>query len=483
MSHENVCRRLTPIRVLAVLLLVLSGAFFPKGTGILASDGLSPHEILTAPEAGAVRAAFAAGDWAEARALVETLCQETGDYPAPGLLMAWLHLTHGDRPEFESRCAEVIDQRPNDPQVWYVLTESALADGRWIEASLLLERGDSLLAAMSDSGEHPQRTRALQTDSLFLAARLAEAQGKYSLAEEKYRFLRDQDPQNDSYALRLGSVLLEEGKTDEAVRLFDAARELNRQNLPGWLIAADLLHRRGKREEAGALVDNALGGEMSDDGDAAGEDPERVYLLSEIVRLLLKWNRLEEAEKWIAKIPSSFSVGRTLAGRLALFQEDYSRAEKEFRQAQLAGRDDFETLNGYILALAELDEARLRQAHRLAEDMVKKYPRADEAAATLGWIEFLLGETDAAWKRLETILNAGSFTPTEAYYMAETALDRGDTMLCETLLDLALEQGDNFPKRQAAEKLRQMLRGSDAAEESAPEGNSGDAAGAAATQE
>lgn len=483
MSLKNVRRRLTPMCVLAVFLPVFLGVFLPRGAVILAGDGLSPREILAAPDAGAVRTAFAAGDWTEARALLEALCQEHPDFPAPRLLMAWLHLTHGDRPEFENCCAEVIDQRPEDPQVWYVLTESALADGRWIEASLLLDRGDSLLAAWSDSEKLIGRARALKTDSLFLAARLAEARGQYASAEEKYRLLCDQDPQNDSYALRLGSVLLEEGKTDEAVRLFDSARELNRQNLPGWLIAADLLHRRGKREEAGTLVDGALSGETLDDWDTTGEQSEGVYLFSELVRLLLKWNRLEEAEKWIARIPSAFSVSRTLAGRLALFQEDYPRAEKEFRLARLAGRDDFETLNGYILALAELDDARLRQASRLAEELVKKYPRVDEAAATLGWIEFLMGETDTAWKRFETILNGGSFTPTEAYYMAETALDRGDTMLCETLLDLALEQEDNFPKRQAAVKLREALRGSHTAEESTPDGNSGDTAGAAATQE
>lgn len=465
MFHKTIYCRLTAPRVFAALFLLLSGMFILENTAIFAADGFSPYEVLISPGTNAARLAYVSGDWRQTREILEELSRDNPQFPAPGLLMAWLHLTYGDREQFQRCCAEVIEQLPKDPQVWYVLAESALADGRWIEASLLLERGDSILAALSDSGEFPERTRALKTDSLFLAARLAEAEGKFVSAEEKYRLLRERDPENDSYCLRLGSVLLEEEKIDEAVKLFDTAKELNRRNLPGWLLAADLLHRQGKGEKARGLVDGALSDETLGNLEITDEDSEGVSVLSDLVRLLLKWNRLDEAERWIAKIPPTLSVRRTLTGRLALFREDYPRAEMEFRQARLAGRDDFETLNGYILALAERDDARLRQACRLAEEQVKKYPRLDEAAATLGWTEFLLGETETAWKRFEPILDSGSFTPTDAYYMAEIALERGDESLCGTLLDLALGQGDYFPKYQAAVRLRDTLRGFETASE------------------
>ena len=285
-----------------------------------------------------------------------------------------------------------------------------------------------------------------------LTSRLLEEKGDLAGAEESIRRILERAPKSVAACRSLGWLLLLQNRLDEAEKTFDRMAALDPTNPPGWLESALLLDERGQSAEAKKIADEHFTVENAKDSD---EKQERILL--PVIRLYLKWNRLDAARKLIETLDDRSAERHKLAGRLSLYDERFSEAEAEYQKALFLTPDDFQAQNGYALALAEQGGGKLRQANDLARENQKRYPNSQEAAASLGWTELLLGRTDRSEALFAPILESGSFTPTTAYYLAESALGHEDRELALTLLHLALDQEENFPKRTAAEKLLQEL--------------------------
>lgn len=427
-------------------------AVFGMGASLGAADVNAPISVLARPQNASGVASFGQGDFEGAYRFFAASYVQDAELPPPAILLAVLHLARGEYDEFYRSCARAVKENPLDPESWFRLGEIAVNEGRLVEASLLLERGNEVLAQFEkqDGRDTSAGTRFdyLKNDALSLGSRLAEAAGDLDQAETLLRELTARSEQNDAARLSLGWILLERGKTDEALAEFDAARELNGRNLPGFLTAVVLLDRRRQTDEAQKLADERFDPEnMAENAD----------YLPQMVQLYLKWNRIEQAEKIVAALPADSFERRCLSGRIALYRGDYPKAASEYQAALIPKPDDFEARNGYALALAEINEAKRSQAKQIAAENAKRQPDSAEAAATLAWIEFLSGQTERADERLRPIFQTGSFTPTTAYYLAEVALALGENDLCKTLLDLALGQDENFPKRADAKHLAERL--------------------------
>lgn len=437
--------------------LILTAAIFvlaaiARIASLGAADVNAPMLVLARPENAPGVASFGQGDYEGAYRLFAAMYVQDPELPPPAILLAVLHWARGEYDEFYRNCARAVKENPLDPESWFRLGEIAVNEGRLVEASLLLERGNEVLARFEK--ENGRSTGAgtrfdyLKNDALSLGARLFEASGDFDRAEKLLRELTARSDQNDAARLSLGWILLERGKTDEALAEFDAARELNGRNLPGFLTAVVLLDRRRQTAEAQKLADERF-------------DPENMAknadYLPQMVQLYLKWNRLDQAEKIVGALPADSFGRRCLSGRIALYRGDYPKAESEYQAALLQNSDDFQARNGYALALAEINEAKRSQAKKIAAENFKRKSDSEEAAATLAWIELLSGQTERADELLRPIFENGSFTPTTAYYLAEVALALGENDLCGTLLDLALGQDENFPKRADAARLAKRL--------------------------
>ncbi len=439
---------------LFVSLLILSltlGSLFAADSHALAT-------ILNRDSMRDVRLTFSSGNDDEAYRMMAEMAREDSEFPPPAVLLAALHLTKGERTQYNQFCARAIQENPNDPQPWLMLAEMALAEDRLVEANLLLEKS---VAALERFSAEPNRNTgsgsryfSLWNSFLSTSAYLAQKQGDYSSAVQFLLTLKENLPQEDGPCLTLGQLYLQMEMYDDAIREFDEARALNRLNLPGWLIAAELLDRDNQTEKAKELARNHFNETELVQSLNAAEVGE---ILGDWCRLLLKWNQLDEAEELLNKYSSGILQYHQLLGRLALLREDYQKAEKEYQSAQLRGATDFDTLNGYALALCELDAARLKRAAGLAKENLKRNPHLEEAIATLAWIELLQGNVDGAWERIHPLLDSGSFTPTTAYFIAEIAFALEEEDLCRTLLNLALEQNGAFPKRAAAVRLKESL--------------------------
>lgn len=409
----------------------------------------SPDAVLERSELQPAISAFRRGELEVAYRLFAKAREADAEISSPGVLTAFLCSRSGDSQGMYRYLAKSVEEFPNDPEAWLQLGDLAIQEGRLVEAKLLLERGDEILvrlekAVTSDS----PRFRYLREESLALAARLAEERGETERALEIMNRLIQYSPQNDAAHTSVGWLLFGQGRLSEAEAAFDRARQIEPSNLVGWLMVVRLLDRAGKTQEAQNLFDQRF---VPSEIEPAAR--------SQAIRLLLKWNRLERAREQIEAMPNDSVDRHNLAGRLALFGDDYFQAEKEFQAGLFLDPNNFTAGNGYALALAEQENAaKLHQALEIARRNRQRYTDSEEATATLGWLEYLDGRTERADDLLRPILESGSFSPTTAYYLAEMANERSDRLLAAKLLEMALGQDEMFPKRAAAENLQKEMK-------------------------
>ena len=364
-----------------------------------------------------------------------------------GVLTALFFFQEGNLAQTHEFLNRAIAESPNDPEAWYRLARLAADDQRYPELELLLMRGDESLNAFAESNGNADRLLFLKGESVALSARLAQGKGNLSSAESKMREFTALYPDNGDGYLSLGYLLLQQDKTDEAIAEFSRAKERNPNLLSGWLTAASLLNGRGDTETAFRLLD-----EHKNDIGLSPAD------FSRMASLFFKRGKLDEVVRIKEHLPVGSLDRFKWDGLLASSGGDYVTAEKAYQDALKAAPDDFESINGLILAIADQGkEERQQDVLNRADRFRRRYPQSDEAAGTYAWVEFRCGNTERAEDVLLPILDRGGLTPTSAYYLACIVLCRKDNALAEQLLDSALASPDFFPKRADAEKLRESL--------------------------
>ncbi len=407
-----------------------------------------------APVPGAPRFAegvdlFYQGDAEAAYQVFDAAQKADPSLPPAGVTVALLSRQKGDLPQTHLYLARAIKENPADPEAWYRLGEIAADEKRLTELELLRERADSLLNAFaeSDAGKASPRLSFLRSESISLAARGLEEAGDLAASEAKMREYIKLNPENAEGYLSLGYLLLRQDKNDEALEVFSLAKERNPSLFAGWLTAAVLFEEKGNAEEASRLLD-----QHRSDGQLA------VFELSRIARMLYRRGRLDEAREAAERIPAKTLDRLRWDGLFAYSEGDAEKAAAAYREALRNAPNDFDVMNGLILALAEQGKtSSLTEAFEKADRFRRSHPQSDEAAGTLAWVEFCRGNADRAEDMLLPILYRGGLTPTSAVYLACAAFSRKENDLARQLLVSALAEPAFFPKRSEAEKLLKSL--------------------------
>jgi tetratricopeptide (TPR) repeat protein len=367
-----------------------------------------------------------------------------------GVILALLFKQEGDLRQAHKYLGRAAAESPDDPETWYRLAELAADDARIPEFGLLREKGDMLLAAFAatEAGRDSPRLRFLRSESISLAARALQEAGDLPASEAKMREYIELNPESGEGYMSLGYLLLRQGKIEEAIGQFTRAKEFAPAFFAGWLTAASLLEEERKHDDAVRLVDEHL-----TDADLTVAD------LSRLSRLLYRWGRLDDARQTVSRIPPKSLDRLKWEGLLAYSDGNAEKAEKMYREALRTAPDDFDVLNGLVLALAEQGKnSLLPEALEKANRLHRKYPLSDEAAGTLAWVEFHRGNLDRAEDILFPILNRGSLTPTSAFYLACAAIYRKNNDLARQLLGSALAEPTFYPKRTDAQKLLETIK-------------------------
>jgi Tfp pilus assembly protein PilF len=150
---------------------------------------------------------------------------------------------------------------------------------------------------------------------------------------------------------------------------------------------------------------------------------------------------------------------KILRGVVAIFQKDYTTAERYFELARLQSPRNFAAGNDLALALIEQDDkTKQLRALEYAESNVKLYQRNAEAASTYGWVLYRLGRFDEAEKWLQAAVSSGQVSPDTAYYYARLLKERGRDAPAKQWLEGALKSTAPFAMRQEATALLEKLK-------------------------
>ena len=403
------------------------------------------------PEAEAAVDAYLAGKPELAYRLLKDVYDANPDSDPPGVMLALLYSNNERFLEMRRELEKTAEDYPDDPEAFLQLAGIDVREGRYLEARLLLDRADELNAEYAARFPESTRIAYLREEALNVRALLAERRGRYDEAAELTQKVVDANPKNVQARWNLGYLAVKRNLLDDAEKAFDQAAELDERLWPGWLQVATTLDAEDRLDEAferlqgqSALIETASRRERA-----------------QLARLYLRWNKLDEAAALVGELEAEGKNdfdGWTLRGWVALYAGGYAVAEDAFRRATFIDGTSFEASNGLALALLDQrNKEKLAQARAIAAKNYRAYPDSQDAAATYAWTLFLSGAAREADAIFGPMLDSGEFSATVAYYLAEIANVREDKSLALTLLDLALRQKGNFPKRAAALELRKII--------------------------
>jgi len=206
------------------------------------------------------------------------------------------------------------------------------------------------------------------------------------------------DPLYPLTLMREGSMLLQQGRYDDALKQFEKARKLQPTNATVYNMIGLCYLRKGQFHEALKAFDHAL--ELIPSFSDALNNRGLTYLA-------MKQYRMAEVD-FLAVLADVtyphrkevyYNLGMTQLGR-----GDLRAAEENFRKAIVPPRAVFEA----YLRLAEIfqKQGRLDDAIRMLEDARLEFPDRVEARLELGKLQLATGRTEEARENLQAVIDA-----------------------------------------------------------------------------
>ena len=224
------------------------------------------------PSARLVRSASLAGlgDVDQTRAVLKSLIQDYPKLEAAYLQLGLLSMLEKRYDEAEDLLRKHYQPGSGDFGPLKAIIDIYLKKNQFEKA---------LAITQQELGKFPQSAELLQ-----LLGETAARAGRYDLAIEQYRKLRQLQPQSLNVAVQLGLLLAAHGQFDQALSQFQAARGINASDPLVPALTARVLEQAGRRKEAiagyreslrldpeNASVMNNLAYALSQTGDDAGE--------------------------------------------------------------------------------------------------------------------------------------------------------------------------------------------------------------------
>lgn len=389
------------------------------------------------------------------RALLERVKSNDAKLPPPGVMMATLWLSVNQLQPARSELEDTVVKFAADPEPYLMLGDLAFQDRRITDADTLFNRAVELTKAYNDN---PKRKRDFEIRGHAGTAAVAEARKQWAKAEEQLRAWIALDPDSASARQRLGIVLYQLSKPQEALEQFREAKKLDDKAVQPELAMARLYDEAKKRETAKKLIEAAI--------KEAPKDPA-------VLLAAAQWY-LGQGDTETAKIKADDALkldpksidAKIVRGAVARMARDYKTAEQLFGEAHTQSPGNFPAGNSLALVLIESDSKEARQrALEMAEVNValhqKNSPQQVNALTTLAWVYYKLGRREDAEQILTQITQNNLLTTDGAYYVSRLLSDRGDTQRAQKILEEVLANDQIFPTRRDAEDLLARLKKGD----------------------
>lgn len=386
------------------------------------------------------------------RAILERAKSNNPKLPPPGVMMATLWLAVSQMAPAREELENAAVNYPADPEAYLKLGDLAFGEGRITDSDVLFQKASDLTAAF---GDNPKRKRDFDIRCEAGTAAVAERRRQWEKAQKHLAKWIELDPDNAGSRIRMGNVLFQLGKEQDALTEYKEAKKIDKNAPLPELAMAQRNDEARKRDAAKKWVQDAI--------KAAPNDP-AVLLFA--ARWYLQQNDLEAARasaEAALKIDANNLEGKFVRGLVARVAQDYKTAEKFLNEAQFQSPGNFDVTNSLALVLIESeDEASRRRALELADTNVAKYrentPQQIPAVTTLAWVFYKLGRREDAERILEQVRRSNALSTDGAYYVAKILSDRGERDLARKILDEVLANDPMFATRRDAESLLAKLK-------------------------
>ncbi|MCE9554206.1 MAG: tetratricopeptide repeat protein [Planctomycetes bacterium] len=413
----------------------------------LASDQSTQNLIKKNPELTAAFDKLKQNDRAGTLKALKEVVANKPTLPPAELLLARFLLDNGNVARGMYELDGAAAAHPQDPGVYLSLAGLALAQGRFTEATLLLEKTEKLLASLPDSNP---RKKSIQ----FIAHNhWATVHGRFERwadARDRLKEVLKMEPDNAMGHYRLAHSLfgLKEGQKGYAE--FQAAYKQNKK-LPTPPIAVVMYYQGANQPELADKWMDFAEKEFGQDG------PTRLFLGTG------QWQRgnISEAKRHAqaaaAATPDSPAV-LFLQGVIAHYDGDLKTAEDKLEAAFKAAPSDFQVRDHLAKVLIQnANPDKRNRALALAQQTAQSAQNNRDAIATLAWVLYNSGQTESALQAMG-IVTQGPISGDAAYFVGRVLIDRKQNDDARKLLESALENKPLFVHRRDAEKLLQQLK-------------------------
>jgi tetratricopeptide (TPR) repeat protein len=386
------------------------------------------------------------------RALLERARSNNPKLPPPGVMMSVLWLGVNQLPPARAELEDTAVKFPADPESYLVLGDLAFQERRITEADVLFAKATELTAAFT---ENAKRKRDFEIRCHAGSGAVAEARKQWAEAQRHLSGWLELDPDNASAHQRLGIVLFQLGKPEDALKQFREAKKLDEKAVHPELAMARLYDDAKQRDTARKLIEQAV--------KSSPEDP-AVLLAS--AQWYLGQNDLAAATKNVEralKLDEKSLEGKVVRGAIARVARDYETARKFFNDAHVQSPGNFPASNSLALVLVEAEDKESRQrALEMAEANTAMHregsPHQVNALTTLAWVYYKLGRREDAEKILSQITQNNQLTTDGAFYVAKLLADRGEKDRARKILEEVLDNDAMFATRADAADLLAAIK-------------------------
>ena len=386
------------------------------------------------------------------RALLERARSNNPKLPPPGVMMSVLWLGVNQLQPARAELEDTAVKFPGDPEPYLMLGDLAFQDRRITDADVLFLKATELTTAFT---ENAKRKRDFEIRCHAGSGAVAESRKQWDVAQKHLSGWLELDPDNASARQRLGIVLFQLGKEQEALAEFKEAKKLDEKAVHPELAMARLYDDAKQRDTAKKLIEQAV--------KSAPQDP---AVLLATAQWYVGQNDLPaatvNADKALKLDPKSLEA-KVVRGAIARVARDYTTAEKFFNEAHVQSPGNFPASNSLALVLVETDDKESRQrALEMAEANVAMHrdgsPHQANALTTLAWVYYKLGRREDAEKILSQISQNNQLTTDGAYYVAKLLVDRGEKDRARKILEEVLTNEAMFATRADAVDLLATLK-------------------------
>jgi predicted Zn-dependent protease len=392
-------------------------------------------------------AAFNAGKKEDCLRYLDEARARQPQIPVSELMFARLCLAAGFTQEGLQSLEEVAGDHPEDPSVHLTLGQVAAAAGRQSDAQLQFSEALRLPKPVAWSDV---QCRRFEADCLSELAQMAELRSAWRQARGWLERLVAIESNSVTARWRLSRAKLALGDHSGARDQLEFAVKRNDQLISSDFQLGVLFEQLRELDLARTHYEAAV-----------ASFPDKAPIRVAAARFYLDAGQVNQAKEHLAHaqtLQSSSPDVRFLCALVERNQRNHAKAEQMLSALHAEHPANVDVANQLALVLAEQpDPLKHARALELAQVNLRQFPNSSLTQATMGRVQYHLGNNREAVRWLTSAMHNQQATSDMAYYLAVSLIQLGKRHEAESLLAEAVKAPGLFVFRREAELLQKQV--------------------------